>query len=130
MLSFGNDMTRENNPLECGMEKYCQLDGSIQFIGLQALQEIAHSGPRQRIQGVIFDGEKCPPCQHPWPIRVDNNQIGYITTAIWSPRFNQNIALAIIDNNYQDTNTSVTVQVSNVSFSKGKLVDLPMQDPD
>ena len=129
LLSLGNEMTRENNPLECGMEKYCKLDGSIHFIGLEALQKIEDSGPKQRIRGVIFDGEKCPPCQHPWPIRADDKQIGYITTAIWSPRFEQNIALAMIDSDYQDANTLVTVQVSDTSSSNGKVVDLPMQGP-
>ena len=129
LLSFGNEMTRENNPLECGLEKYCQLDGSIHYIGLEALQKIAKSGSKQAVRGVIFEGEKCPPCQHPWPIRLDNRQIGYVTTAIWSPRFEQNVALAIVDNNYQSPNTPVTVEVSDISFSNGRVVDLPMQDP-
>jgi dimethylsulfoniopropionate demethylase len=129
LLSFGNDMTRENNPLECNMDRYCQLDGSIHYIGLEALQKIAQSGPKQRVRGVIFDGEKCPPCQHPWPIRVDSKQIGYITTAIWSPRFEQNVALAMIDNGYQDAETRITVQASDTLFSNGKVVDLPMQGP-
>ncbi len=32
LLSYGNEFTRENNPLECGLEGYCSLDGSIDYI--------------------------------------------------------------------------------------------------
>ena len=32
LLSYGNEMTRQNNPLECGFDQYCKLDGSIDFI--------------------------------------------------------------------------------------------------
>ena len=127
LLSFGNEMTRENNPLECGMEKYCQLDGSIHYIGLKALQKIAASGPKQRTRGILFDGEKCPPCQKPWPVLIENKQIGYITTAIWSPRFKQNVALSMIESNYQKSGNVVTVKMSDRETRTGTVVDLPMR---
>ncbi|NKB62971.1 MAG: dimethylsulfoniopropionate demethylase [Gammaproteobacteria bacterium] len=101
LLSYGNEMTNENNPLECGMKQYCQLDGSIDFIGYEALKAISSKGPDRKIRGVIFDGSPCPPCQFPWPVlgmgKENDRQIGTITTAIWSPAFKQNIALGMIE---------------------------------
>lgn len=41
LLSYGNEMTRDDNPLECGLEDYCSLDGSVDYIGRDALQRIA-----------------------------------------------------------------------------------------
>ena len=95
LLSYGNEMTRAENPLECGLERFCQLDGAVDYIGREALLKIAESGPARLIRGLLFDGGACPPCQQPWPVMADEREVGYVTTAIWSPRFERNVALAM-----------------------------------
>ena len=126
LLSYGNEMTRENNPLECGFEQYCQLDGSIDFIGREALQRIAQQGPARLIRGIIFDGDACPPCQYPWPVTVDGNSIGFVTTAIWSPRFEANIALAMMDKGYWEPGSQIKVESSDGLTRNGVITELPM----
>ena len=128
LLSYGNEMTRAENPLECGLARYCQLDGSIDYIGRDALLKIAESGPARLIRGVIFDGDACPPCQHPWPISVDERQVGYVTTAVWSPRFERNVALAMLDRGYWEPGTEVIVTSSDGLERRGSISDLPMRD--
>ena len=127
LLSYGNEMTRDDNPLECGLAKYCQLDGSVEYIGLAALQQIAESGPQRLIRGVIFDGESSPPCQHPWPLISDKQQVGYVTTATWSPRFERNVALAMLDRGYWDAGTVVGVSIEDGSQRQGVVTTLPME---
>jgi dimethylsulfoniopropionate demethylase len=63
---------------------------------------------------------------HPWPIIVDERQVGYITTAIWSPRFEHNIALAMLDRGYWEAKTGVTVVSSEGLDRRGIITDLPM----
>jgi dimethylsulfoniopropionate demethylase len=128
LLSYGNDMTRQENPLECGMARYCRLDGAVDFIGLPALQRIARKGPQRMIRGVVFDGEPCPPCRQPWPIFVDHARIGHVTSAIWSPRFGCNVALGMIDLAYVEAGTAVTVENGDGSVTRGAVVDLPMTE--
>jgi dimethylsulfoniopropionate demethylase len=128
LLSYGNEMTRAENPLECGLQRYCQLDGSIDYIGRDALLKIAEAGPQRLIRGVIFDGDACPPCQRPWPIMVDKRQVGYVTTAIWSPRFERNVALAMLDHGYWEAGTMVTVITSDDLRRGGRVTALPMSD--
>ena len=128
LLSYGNEMTRAENPLECGLERYCQLDGSIDYIGRDALLKIVEDGPARMIRGLIFDGDACPACQHPWPVTVDGREVGYVTTAIWSPRFEQNIALAMIERGYWDAGTEITVLAEDGSERCGLISDLPMVD--
>lgn len=128
LLSYGNEMTRAENPLECGLGSYCQLDGSVDYIGREALLKVAESGPARLIRGVIFDGDACPSCQHPWPISVGGNPVGYVTTAIWSPRFEQNVALAMLDRGYWEAGTEVSVTSSDDHRRCGRIVDLPMPD--
>ena len=49
LMSYGNDFTRENNPFECNLEKYCKDDVSHDFIGKQALTKIKNEGIKKNI---------------------------------------------------------------------------------
>ena len=100
----------------------------LDFIGREALRLIQRTGPQQLIRGVIFNGEKCPPCQSPWPILRDGVMVGQVTTAIWSPRFENNIALGMLERNHWQAGTEVTVQVEDGSIRNGMVTDLPMID--
>jgi dimethylsulfoniopropionate demethylase len=128
LLSYGNEMTGEENPLECGLERYCQLDGSIDYIGREALLKIAEDGPARMIRGLIFDGEACPACQQPWPVTVDGREVGYVTTAVWSPRFEKNVALAMIERDHWDARTEITVLAEDGIERRGMVSNLPMED--
>ena len=70
LLSYGNEMTRENNPLEINLDRFCHLEGKIDYIGRPALEAIAAQGPSQRMRGLLIDGPPCPPCGKPWPVFV------------------------------------------------------------
>ena len=86
LLSYGNEMTLENNPLEIGLGKYCSIDDGVDYLGRDALKKIASAGPQKQIKGVLFGGGPCPTCSIPWPVKVAGQQVGQITSAIWSPR--------------------------------------------
>ena len=36
LLSYGNDMDNNDNPFECGFDKYVNLNGKINFLGKKA----------------------------------------------------------------------------------------------
>jgi len=125
LFSYGNEMTRENNPLEIGLGKYCTLDGSIDYIGREALQRIARAGAQREIRGIVFDGGACPPCGKPWPVMAGDTQIGQITSAAWSPRLKRNVGLSLIERGYQRAGQSVTVHSSEGTARPGEVSDLP-----
>lgn len=129
LLSLGNEMTNDNNPLECGLGQYCQLDGSIDFIGRKALQRIHEAGPTRLIRGVLFGGDRCPPCRAPWPVAVNGQVVGSVTTAIWSPRYEKNVALGMIDRGFWQAGQAVTVTSSEGQQHAGMVVDLPFPAP-
>lgn len=128
LLSLGNEMTRENNPLECGLEQYCQLDGSLEFIGKEALMKIKQDGIQRLMRGVLFGDDRCLPCREPWPVLVDGQQVGAVTTAIWSPRFEQNVSLGMIDRGYWDIGQAVMVDCLDGVLRPGEVVGLPFPD--
>ncbi len=126
LFSYGNEMTRVNNPFEIGLGKYLCLDGSIDCVGINALRVIAEEGPHQEIRGVQFDGAPCPTCAIPWPVIADNStQIGQITSAICSPRLKRNIGLSMISKEYWDPGTKVTVLTSDGLARSGTISNLP-----
>ena len=125
LLSYGNEMTRENNPLELGLQKFCSLDGSIDYIGLNALQKIHKRGPTKIIRGVIFEGDPCSACTIPWPVFYKDCQIGRITSGIYSPRLKKNIGLGLIDVEFSELNQTVKVHLPNDVKFKGSITSLP-----
>jgi len=128
LLSYGNEMTRDNNPLECGLQKYCQLDGSIEFIGRDALTRINEDGVERQIRGVFFDGEPCPACGKPWPVSPlghEDVHIGQVTTAAYSPRFKRNIGLTMIERSYWNKGQPVTITSSDGERRTGEVTSLP-----
>ncbi len=125
LFSYGNEMTRENNPLEMGLGKYCKLDGSIDFLGLKSLQKIVSDGIKRQIRGVLFEGGRCTTCSIPWPIMVGDKKVGDISSAIWSPRLEENVGLAMIDRDFWNVGQIVSVQMPENNIANGEIVELP-----
>ncbi len=128
LLSYGNEFTRANNPLECGLQAYCNVDKNTDYIGRSALQKIIGEGPSQQIRGVLFDGSPCPPCASTWPLQADGDDAGYITTAIWSPRFRQNVALGMLGKRYWSPGQKVSVHSADGQIRHGTVTSLPFAD--
>ncbi len=126
LLSYGNEMTRSNNPFECNLDQYCCLDGSIDYIGREALQRISENGPIQRIRGVIFEGEPAPVCASPWPIIVNGNHVGHTTTVVWSLQLKANLSLAMIKSEFWDAGQRVIVEIPDGIRRNGTVVEFPL----
>lgn len=125
LLSYGNEMTRENNPLEISLAKYCSLDDSVDYIGKAALRTIANEGVGRQIRGVLFDGGPCPTCAKPWPVMAGSRKIGQITTGIWSPRLKRNVGLSLIDRAFWDPGQPVEVLSVDGQTRPGEVSVLP-----
>lgn len=125
LLSYGNEMTRENNPLEINLDRFCHLAGEIDYIGRTALEAIAKEGPARRMRGVLIEGSPCPPCGKPWPVISNGRQIGQVTSAIWSPFFKENVALSFIERPNWEENTRVAVQLPDGKLAEAEVIKLP-----
>ena len=129
LMSYGNDFTGENNPLECNLEKYCKDDVSHDFIGKQALTKIKNEGVKQKMMGIIFDGDPCPATGQPLKVlSKDNKKIGQITSGIFSPRIKKNIGLSMILKEYWNVGESVFIQTLDGEKRNGTITSLPFPD--
>jgi len=124
LLSHGSDMTLENNPFECGLDRYCHLERPIDFLGRAALERVKAEGPARLIRGVSFEGEACPACVEPWPVTAQGDAIGTVTSAAYSPDLGRNIAFAMLERGHWDPGTPVGVETPD-GPRPGKVADLP-----
>ncbi len=124
LLSYGNDMTRDNNPLECGLDRFCSLDSPIEFIGRDALREVARRGIRRLIRGVRIVGEPVPNCIGPWPVRAGGTQIGTVTSAANSPGLGCGVGIAMLDLGHWGPGEQVVVETPD-GTRPATVVELP-----
>ena len=109
LLSYGNDMTRENTPHECGLGKFCNVRTAFGCIGRDALLRIASQGPTRQIRSLAIDGDAVPPCTEPWAVLDGDSVVGSVTSAAWSPDFATNVALGMIEKSHWQDGRRVAV---------------------
>jgi glycine cleavage system aminomethyltransferase T len=129
MLSYHADADINTNPFELGLERLINLNTENNFIGKKALVDIQEKGV-QRIQvGLILNCERLKgPNTSFWPVTKGNTHIGKVTSAVYSPRLDQNIALAMVSIGHSKVGTELTVEI-NSKFVDAKVVEKPFYDP-
>ena len=110
LLSFGNDMTNEHTPAECGLDKFFSKTAARNCIGSEAMLAEIKYGPQRQIRSIAIDGDPLRPCRDPWPVFVSGQSVGQITSAVWSPDFKTNVAIGMIGKNHWDTGNKIEVQ--------------------
>ena len=129
MLSYHADADISTNPFEVGLDRLVALDSDINFIGKKALQKIHEEGVKRIQVGLEISGD---PLQGPntifWPIQIDGKKIGKVTSAVYSPRLEKNIALAMIDVADNKLGQSVNVVIDE-NIRNGVIVEKPFFDP-
>ena len=129
MLSYHADMTLANNPYELGMGRLVDLDMEADFVSKTALTRIKEQGASQLLVGLEIDGDPFVGSNDFfWPVLKDGKQVGTVTSAIYSPRLEKNIALAMIGIDHTALDT--TLQVDKLSEKRAcTVVPLPFHDP-
>lgn len=110
LLSYGNDMTDDNTPHECGLGRFCDTQTAIGCIGRDALLRVAKEGPVQQVQAIAIEGDAVPPCDRIWPLFGAGRRVGQITSAAWSPDFQANVAIGMVRMTHWDSGTELEVE--------------------
>ena len=110
MLSYHADMSLANNPFEMNLDRLVNLDMVADFIGKAALRQIRDDGITQRLVGLEIDGAPLAgPYESFWPVRQGGAQVGTVTSAVYSPRLEKNIALCMMKIEHAGLGTEVAV---------------------
>lgn len=129
MLSYHADADIQTNPFELGLDRLCNLDMEHEFIGKAALKRIRDEGVSRMQVGLIIDAE---PLKGPnttfWQINRDGTEVGKVTSAVYSPRLERNIALAMVTMEHAHIGMQLEVVLPS-GPTMATVVERPFFDP-
>ncbi len=132
MLSYHADMDIDTNPFELGLGRLVDLDMEAECVSLPALQSISDKGVSRIQVGIIIDGDPLTATNNIfWPVRAASGttQIGKVTSAIYSPRLDQNIALTMVDIDQSAVGSKIMVDLHDLGeLREAQIVPLPFYD--
>ena len=109
MHLYGQDMDAETNPFEAGLGWLVHLEMPVDFVGRQALERAAESGPDKRLVGLKLKGRAI--ARHDYPVLHDGETVGVVTSGTWSPTLEEPIALAYVPPALARVGTELNVQI-------------------
>ena len=124
LLSYGNDFDNNDNPFQCGFDKYIDLETNINFLGKDKLKKIKEKGIDRKLMGVQIDLTKILLTSSLNIRNNDGNIIGELRSACYSPHFKKVIGIAMIKEPYCKASSSGTIEIDGNSLAL-KVCDLP-----
>tara|TARA_B100001094_G_scaffold182725_1_gene177171 strand:+ start:20 stop:1174 length:1155 start_codon:yes stop_codon:yes gene_type:complete len=129
MLSYHADMDINTNPFELGLDKYIDINNDFNFIGKTALKKIIETGINRKQVGLVINSDPLKgPNTRFWDIKIDGLNIGKITSAVYSPRLKQNIALGLIAVDHAKIGNEVFIDQGSY-ISSAIIIEKPFYDP-
>jgi glycine cleavage system aminomethyltransferase T len=129
MLSYHADMDINTNPYELGLERLINPDMQADFIGKAALQRIRREGVTRKQVGLTIETAALSrPNTTFWPLHARTEVVGKVTSAVYSPRLQQNIALAMVDIGNSQIGTELMVHMPTGPVP-ARIVEKPFFDP-
>ena len=129
MLSYHADMDINTNPFELGLDRFIDIDKDFDFVGKEALIEIKRQGVSRQQVGLEIKADPMPgPNTRFWEIKIKDNTVGKVTSAVYSPRLKKNIAFAMLEKRYSKIGTEVQV-ISESDVLPAEVVEKPFFDP-
>ena len=124
LLSYGNDFDNNDNPFECGFEKYVSLDSNINFLGKDKLKKIKSEGIKKKLMGVEIETKNISLTGSVDIINNDGKAIGELRSACYSPHFKKAIGIAMIKTPFCKASETGKLEIEGKTLTV-KVCDLP-----
>ena len=129
MLSYHADADIKTNPYELGLDRLVDLEMQADFIGKAALTRIKAASMQRTQVGIIIASDPIKgPNTRFWPINHAGETIGKVTSAVYSPRLERNIALAMVAITHAVIGTELEVVLPSGPVT-ATVVERPFYDP-
>ena len=110
-------------------DRLVDLEMEADFIGKEALRRIRDAGATRKLVGLHLDGDRLSgPNTTFWSVSRSGRAIGKVTSAVYSPRLEKNIALAMISADEAALGRVVDVDTPSGPRT-GTIVEKPFHDP-
>ena len=117
-------MDNNDNPLECGLDKYVNLDTEVDFLGKEKLKEVKQKGISKKLMGVIIDTKEISVSKSIDLTDDKGSKIGELRSGVYSPYFKKVIGIAMLDKPYYEVSQAFKISINDSTF-EGKVCDLP-----
>ena len=124
LLSYGNDFDNQDNPFECGFEKYVNLDSDVVFLGKEKLKKIKSDGIKRKLMGVHIETNEISLTGSVNITNSDGNIIGDLRSACYSPHFKKVIGIAMINEPFCKISVTGKVEIGGKNIAL-KVCELP-----
>ena len=124
LLSYGNDFDNNDNPFECGFEKYVNLDSDIFFLGKEKLKKIKSDGIKRKLMGIEIETDNVSLTTS---VDITDNHgklIGDLRSACYSPHFKKAIGIAMIKEPFCKASETGKLEIEGKTLTV-KVCDLP-----
>jgi aminomethyltransferase len=114
ILSYGQDMDIETNLFELPLEWQFDPDKPDWYVGRDALHRIREQGVGRKLVGLVMGGPRVTWYNADfWTVRDGDkgHDIGYVTSAFYSPKLETNIGLAMVPIDYSKVGTQLAVDL-------------------
>ena len=101
LLSYGNEMTNNDTPFDCGLGNFCNLDSDYEFIGKSALLKQKKVGFKKDIYKIHFnfESEDKPVFFNNLSVFKKDMEIGKATSIVLSPKHSKYVGFLIASKN-------------------------------
>ncbi|NJK29154.1 MAG: glycine cleavage system aminomethyltransferase GcvT, partial [Acaryochloris sp. SU_5_25] len=110
MALYGQDIDDTITPYEAGLGWLVNLDKG-NFIGVDTLQAQQQNGLKQQLVGLEMQGRHI--ARHDYPVCLNNETVGKVTSGTFSPTLGKAIALAYVPPSLAKPGTELQVMIRN-----------------
>jgi aminomethyltransferase len=127
ILNWGADITLHDTPYHVGLERLVDRNRT-DYIGADALARIRAVGVTRRLVGIEIAGRPIEMNATRWPVHSDEEPVGHVTSAVFSPRLQKNIGYAMLPAARATIGTKLRVEIPGVGERKARVAELPFID--
>ena len=124
LLSYGNDFDNQDNPFECGFEKYVNLESDVVFLGKEKLKKIKLDGIKRKLMGVQIEANEISLTGSVNIMSSDGVVIGDLRSACYSPHFKKVIGIAMIKEPFCKVSVTGKLEIGGKNMAL-KVCELP-----
>ncbi|MGC8783169.1 MAG: glycine cleavage system aminomethyltransferase GcvT [Armatimonadota bacterium] len=104
---YGHELNEHINPIEAGLSWV--VSKNKEFIGAEVIRRIREQGPTRKLVGLEVEGRMV--ARQGYPVQVNEQTVGEITSGTFSPTLERSIAMAFVSSEHSRMGNEVQVDV-------------------
>ncbi len=122
MPLYGHELSKELTPLQAGLDRFIALDKAVVFNGQEALKKQKREGMNRKLYGLEMLERGVP--REGYPVKVRNQEIGWVSSGSYSPTLDKFIAMAFLDPQVVKQTGEVDLMIRSRSY-RARITKLP-----